>query len=450
MTDVTFVDKQTVIDASWLNGVNAHINNKDTSEHPASKIAVTPVGNIAATDVQSALAELDNEKYNKTDTVTNATNVVGTIASGVTGTTQSISDNSTKIATTAYVDAMALLYSNKINTRQTVMSGAVDVNGYANVLSIGTGLIPKLLATTTPVRFAFAYGYGDYGAIDFVGTISIDTNFNTCVGSQTVSSATNSTSCVITTAVAHNLAIGSWVTLSGFTPTGYNGTYQVSAVGSSTTFTIILPSAPGATTVIGTYTVSNFLYVDRNISSRVLTLGSTILPPDYVYSTVSTTSNKHTFYIPTMTMYVGNGSTSSAVQRVFVGEANAGASTISSVLSYAFNGLYYIPLTALPTAGTRAVFNHNIGVKHLHLTYFKECTTAGEGYSVGDRVYVMGDGAFGQATVWYGQAPSTDSKTVSIVSGANGNNFVIHKTTGVPVATPTSVWSIGGVVQRGF
>ena len=106
MTDVTFVDKQTVIDAPWLNGVNNHVNNKDTTEHPASKIAVTPVGNIAATDVQSALAELDNEKYNKTDTVTNATNAVnvtGTIASGATGTTQATNDNSTKIATTAYV-----------------------------------------------------------------------------------------------------------------------------------------------------------------------------------------------------------------------------------------------------------------------------------------------------------------------------------------------------------
>lgn len=40
-------------------------------------------------------------------TVTNATNVTGTVGSAVTGTTQAASDNSTKIATTAYVDRAA-------------------------------------------------------------------------------------------------------------------------------------------------------------------------------------------------------------------------------------------------------------------------------------------------------------------------------------------------------
>lgn len=45
------------------------------------------------------------------DTVTNATNVTGTIASSVTATTQSASDNSTKVATTAFVKGSIGSYS---------------------------------------------------------------------------------------------------------------------------------------------------------------------------------------------------------------------------------------------------------------------------------------------------------------------------------------------------
>lgn len=242
----------------------------------------------------------------------------------------------------------------KIPVRQTVMSGAVDANGYANILSVGAGLVPKLLAASAAVNIAFAAGFGSSGAVDYVGQIAADTNFPTVVGSQTVSSATNAISCVITTAVAHGLAVGAWVTLSGFTPTGYNGTYKITAV-TSTTFTITLAAAPGATTVIGSYTVANYLYVDRNTSNGALTLGATILPPNYQYTTASVTSGQHSFVVPSMQMYVGNGSTASAVQRVFVGECQAAAAAISSVKAYQFN--YSRAMVANTDASAKAWVN---------------------------------------------------------------------------------------------
>ena len=73
--------------------------------------------------------------------------------------------------------------------------------------------------------------------------------FNTAVTSVT-SSGTTAT---VTMAAAHGLLTGMSMTLSGFTPAGYNGTYVITVTGLST-FTYTLASAQAATTVTGTAT----------------------------------------------------------------------------------------------------------------------------------------------------------------------------------------------------
>lgn len=55
-----------------------------------------------------------------------------------------------------------------VDVRQTVLSGGVDPDGFANFLSAGTGLNVDLDATATPVQIAFAYGFGSNGNVDFV------------------------------------------------------------------------------------------------------------------------------------------------------------------------------------------------------------------------------------------------------------------------------------------
>lgn len=53
--------------------------------------------------------------------------------------------------------------------RQTILSGA------AAFLAIGSGLNVNLTATATPLRLSFAEGFGANGAVDYVGSISVDT-----------------------------------------------------------------------------------------------------------------------------------------------------------------------------------------------------------------------------------------------------------------------------------
>ena len=73
---------------------------------------------------------------------------------------------------------------------------------------------------------------------------------------QTISSITNSTTtATLTTSIAHGLLTGNKVTISGATPSAYNGTYQITVTGNNT-FTYTMATNPGGSaSVVGSYTV---------------------------------------------------------------------------------------------------------------------------------------------------------------------------------------------------
>ncbi len=73
----------------------------------------------------------------------------------------------------------------------------------------------------------------------------------------------------VTFTSAHNLSVGQTVTLAGFTPAGWNGTWPVLAVTSSTIVTVQLGTNPGSVTVFGTATTP--------ITSRITSNTSTTL-----------------------------------------------------------------------------------------------------------------------------------------------------------------------------
>lgn len=109
MADTTFVDRETTIEADWLNEVNDHVWSDTpvgarTGVHDASAITVTPTGGIAATDVQAALAELDTDK------------------AGASATTAALAAKADAAATTA---ALAL----KASADDAALTGELSLNG---------------------------------------------------------------------------------------------------------------------------------------------------------------------------------------------------------------------------------------------------------------------------------------------------------------------------------
>src|SRR5262249_46799671 len=70
---------------------------------------------------------------------------------------------------------------------------------------------------------------------------------------NTVTNATwASNVATITTSAAHALTVGQSVAVAGITPSGYNGTFTITSVPTSTTFTYALTTNPGTYTSGGT------------------------------------------------------------------------------------------------------------------------------------------------------------------------------------------------------
>lgn len=246
---------------------------------------------------------------------------------GSTAVTQTSSDNTTKIATTAFARSLLVQYTNL--RRQAIMSAMVDSSGRTalggstggtTIVTTAIGAAPASGAsyasiTAMPLVVNAANGYGD----DIVGTST-----------------------------------------SNLTWTGLN-------------------SAPA---------VTYYLYLDVATDGTVTTGSTTVAPTYQNGGTPSTTAATDTFNIEQMVMWCGNGATAVQTYRVYVGQVDAtGGVTSANLIWYAVNGNYDSGYTAtLPAAGAAISANHYIGCIPRYNNILIQCTTTDEGYAVGDEI----------------------------------------------------------------
>jgi len=101
--------------------------------------------------------------------------------------------------------------------------------------------------------------------------------YSVCSSLNTVATGTAWSSGFITfqTSASHGLAVGNVVTVAGASPSGYNGSYTVTAVPSSTTFTVVNPADPGAWVSGGTVAKVSTLATGTSWSGSVITFVTT-------------------------------------------------------------------------------------------------------------------------------------------------------------------------------
>ncbi|WP_053068018.1 hypothetical protein [Vogesella sp. EB] len=129
----------------------------------------------AALDTLTELAAALGNDANFATTITNALALKAPLASPAltglpTAPTQPQGDNSTKLATTEFVQ----LAAQSVPVRQTVLCGVTDVNGRANFISAGAGLAVNLSATAAALTLAFSAGFGQGGSVDYIERITAD------------------------------------------------------------------------------------------------------------------------------------------------------------------------------------------------------------------------------------------------------------------------------------
>jgi len=145
--------------------------------------------------------------------------------------------------------------------------------------------------------------YGPFTNITSIGT-------STSIGTQTPTGTTNIT---ITTGSSLGAAVGQSVTISGVTPSGYNGTWTVQAGSTGTTLIVNIGSNPGAITTAGSvalpsgylrYTIATTGLVANQ--SYVTITGCTFPTYDVVTPTLVSYVDSTVFTIPTtLTIFPG-------------------------------------------------------------------------------------------------------------------------------------------------
>ncbi|MBD2019368.1 hypothetical protein H6F43_04115 [Leptolyngbya sp. FACHB-36] len=101
---------------------------------------------------------------------------------------------------------------------------------------------------------------------------------------------------------------------------------------------------------------TSFIYLDRDSATGVVTLASTTVAPFYGRNRpASPVTSQHHFDTIAYQMSRWTGSVWTTTQRVFVGEVVAGASTISSITTYAYAGLYESDWVTVSAPGARTI-----------------------------------------------------------------------------------------------
>jgi len=132
-------------------------------------------------------------------------------------------------------------------------------------------------------------------------------------------------------------------------------------------------------TSISSLTASStcWLYAEKASSGFVATLGHSVLQPVYSYiAPGSPSTDQHWFDLSLGVMKRYTGSAWETKDRIFIGKAITGSSTVTSVTAFALKGRYESGWFAV-SANTKYDLNHNLGLNPLHVELFGATSSAG-------------------------------------------------------------------------
>ncbi len=355
--------------------------------------------------------------------------------------------NTTQLATTAFVTA-AVAGVNIGAAIHAATNKATPVGAdEAGIWDSVSGLLNRVSFTNLATYFS--------------GLCSAGWNAATATAATTRNQLDNSTN-VATTAYADRMITnirqtvdGGPVDSSGFAAFGgATGSTTVTASG-----TLYLTAANGIYNLRGSITnpawtglsTNGMMYLYEEIAADgTCTGGAGTLAPVYQWGgTYSTTNGQFTFNIQEMTGKVGNGATAAQAYRVYVGEVTVAGGVVTAITWYALMGRYDSGWTAtLPNTSTSITKTSNLGIKPGDVQLIIECTTADNGYSVGDQLH---QGYMSGNISEYPVLPIfTTTNTIGYSTGVTNAAVTYPKAGGASVNLTVGSWKYKLTAERGW
>ena len=343
------------------------------------------------------------------------------------------SDNGTSIATTAFVKAQGYVTGGPFAP---LTSPAFSGNPTAPTQSPGDN--DQSIATTSFVTAAIAAQPASAGAAT---RQTVSAGPVSAAGAPTFFPATSG---------ALNLAQINVNSAAPFVVTAANGWSATNGQTNDRIGHFTAPFVWTGFTASRAAATPNYLYVTVN-ANGTMTTGSTLLPPIYQPGGVpAITNGQFTFNVGEMRGYMGNGATAPQAYIVFVGEAATDATTVISTVAYAYNGIYDSDFTAtLPSVAVITSKNHNIGSQPRAIDFVAECTSADNGFAVGDQLHYP---ALVTATAGLNiPAPLNSTRNgISITTGGTFAFTTVTKSTGGAAQLTLASWKYKFIASRGW
>ncbi len=165
----------------------------------------------------------------------------GTLTLDNTTVNQTRLTNTTKPNVTFNSGILTFLAFNVMNAASSETLGLVTLNSGQSIINSGY-TTSQASGTTSTLNIG--------GGLTRVAGATLNLNATMTAGATTAAAGVvgNGTTATATTSAAHGFSVGQVVTLIGFTPVGFNGTYVITSVPSATTFTFA--SAVSATSTV--------------------------------------------------------------------------------------------------------------------------------------------------------------------------------------------------------
>lgn len=333
-------------------------------------------------------------------------NVTGNVVGNVTGTlTGNISGNAATVSSisTHAIDSLSdvtapspssgqfLKWNGTAWVNDTIDIGPDTSGNFVASLIAGTGVVLTNAVAAEAGTPTIAIGQA-------IGTTNSPTFANLSVGNAQVNATTltynGGTNLATVTAIDHGLAVGARITVTDATQTGYNGTYSIYSVPTSSTFTYQPAVGPSSNVASGSYLV----YVSGAITFE----GSTDDAFETTIVAVDPTADRIISFPDATTQLVGTDTTDTLTNKTLTSPTITGVSPVITLAgdlsgSATFTNLGNATLTATIAADSVALGTDTTGNYVANLT-------AGTGVTITNN---SGEGA--TPTVAIGQSVSTSS-----------------------------------------
>ena len=219
---------------------------------PQQRRAVTaslpaPIGGWNARDSLAEMNQLDAvQMVNFFPTPTDVTLRQGytKYSTGITGQVLALMNYSSPTTNKLFASTNTIIYDASTSTATSALTGITSGKWIHSIITTAGGTFLAAVNETDPMVVYDGTRWQKSATTATAQTISTITRGG--AGNLTAT---------VTTSVAHGLVTGNTITVSGATPSEYNGTYRITVTG-TTTFTYTMASAPaGNATVVGSYTI---------------------------------------------------------------------------------------------------------------------------------------------------------------------------------------------------